>query len=138
MKRSCVTAILAACGLALATASSAEAQWHNPWNPVVHNSGQWAMYHGWNPWTGHTSSTHQTTVNASAYDPNRWMMDPGSLRYHNEWVPNGYGGWTRQTGTSWTSNGVYHHNMNQQTTQHTPWGTTTHNHHNIRSKKPNR
>ena len=140
MKRTCVTAVLVACGLALALAmtSNAHAQWppiQSPWNPVVNNSGQIVTGIGWNPWTGLNVNTFQQTVNASAYDPNRGRIDPGSLRHHNEWVPDGRGGWVRQTGTSWTSYGVYHHNMHYQNSHQTPFGQVNTHHQNLKSMK---
>lgn len=105
----------------------------SPWNPnpVVAGTGQVWTGSVYNPYTGQSlNTTYGEQVHASAYDPNRGYVDPGSMRQVNRYVPDGRGGFILQQGQAWTSNGVSHSDLYQtHTYQTSPWSyqqDTTH------------
>ena len=84
-----------------------------PPNPLVQDSGRYVA----GVWRGpvgvrHHVATNREQVYASAYDPNRGYVDPGSMQYVDGWRSDGRGGTYRQSGYAWTSNGVPHEDMN--------------------------
>jgi hypothetical protein len=96
-------------------------------NPVIYNSGRHATSHSYNPYSGHYHvDTHRTRVHASAMDPYRGYADAGSRYYVDRYASDGAGGYVRERGWHWTSNGVRH----QSTTRHhayatSPWSSRT-------------
>jgi len=79
-----------------------------PPNPVVYDSGRSVS----GVYTGplgirYQVHTERERVHASALDPNRDVVDAGSLRYVDHYVGSG-ANYHREQGYHWTSNGVPH------------------------------
>ena len=103
----------------------------HPWfvdpNPVVRDSGRFttgSYSYGWFGLRRHTT-THRDQARVSAFDPDRAHVDPGSVRRVDEWVPDGRGGYCRQHGHRWTSNGVPHGDITTSQQHRSWWGFRT-------------
>ncbi len=82
-----------------------------PWNPTVAQTPNHLSGFHYDPATGRwTIDTDQSKVKASAEDPNRGHIDPGSWRRVDRWEGN-----THVTGSRWTSYGVPHSDLHYHT-----------------------
>ena len=76
----------------------------------------------YDPYTGITDLNRQSIeTRASALDPNRHVVDPGSFRQIDRWIRVD-GRLVREHGTAWTSYGVPHSNITRDSTTHLPGG----------------
>jgi hypothetical protein len=88
-------------------------------NPVVLDSGRYVSGYCAGPrGVRRHVETNQERVHASALDPNRAAVDPGSLVQVDRYVP-GPCGWQREQGYYWTSFGVPHSDVNRSRTYRT-------------------
>ncbi|MFH5805002.1 hypothetical protein [Alienimonas sp. DA493] len=95
--------------------------YYPPHNPVIHQGGSVSGH--FDPWTNHTTINQGTqTTFHSATDPNRHVVDPGSMQYVNRMVLRN-GQWVRETGRRWTSYGVPHADLNYGSTTYIPNGS---------------
>jgi hypothetical protein len=82
-----------------------------PWNPTVAQTPNHLSGFHYDPSTGRwTVDTTQSKAKASATDPNRGHIDPGSWRPVDRWEGN-----THVTGSRWTSYGVPHSDLHYHT-----------------------
>lgn len=97
------------------------AAWPWPWvNPEIYNSGNQMTGIQFDPFTGRiTVRTDRTRVRESYLDPNRGLVDAGSLRYVDEVQVDASGVQWRVQGWQWTSNGVPHGNLNRSRVRNT-------------------
>ena len=77
-----------------------------PYNPVIQDQAQYDMVYDrfsrtWKP------RRKQISIHDSARDPNRNVVDPGSMRYSTRWEYRN-GVYTKVISRSWTSYGVPH------------------------------
>lgn len=93
----------------------------NPWvgpavnpNPVVFNGGVNVTGVGTDAFGRPVVQTNQTVATASAFDPNRNVVDPGSMQTSSSIVTDSFGNSYQETTTSWTSFGVPHSDTNRQ------------------------
>ncbi len=78
-------------------------------NPVVIDTVRNVTGVEYDPWNDQvTIHRHRDLVRASAWDPARGHVDPGSLHYVDRYVRDQYGRLYREQGYKWTSNGVPH------------------------------
>jgi hypothetical protein len=78
-------------------------------NPVVLDSGRHVTGVDYDPWNDQlTIQRHRDLVRASAFDPARGYVDPGSLHYVDRYLRDAYGRLYRERGYKWTSYGVPH------------------------------
>ncbi|MEM9702932.1 MAG: hypothetical protein AAF907_10875, partial [Planctomycetota bacterium] len=88
-------------------------------NPIVHRDG--FVDTEYDPFTNITDVNRQTlSTRASAYDPNRGVVDPGSLRQIDRWIRVN-GQWVREHGTTWTSYGVPHGHLTRDRSTFRPY-----------------
>ena len=98
----CVAAVFAFAGI-----RHADAQGFG--NPVVIDTGRNVTGVEYDPWNDQvTVHRHRDLVRASAWDPARGYVDPGSLHYVDRYVRDQYGRLYREQGYKWTSYGVPH------------------------------
>jgi hypothetical protein len=98
----CVAAAFASFGL-----PPADAQGFG--NPVVIDTGRHVTGVEYDPWNDQlTVHRHRDLLRASAWDPARGYVDPGSLHYVDRYVRDQYGRLYREQGYKWTSYGVPH------------------------------
>jgi len=82
------------------------------WNPTIFDTGTQFQDMQYDPFTNSMiMRTRRTSVKASAMDPNRNWVDPGSKRWVNEIRMDAQGNQWRVRGWQWTSNGVPHGNL---------------------------
>jgi hypothetical protein len=85
-------------------------------NPTISDSGY--LPQGWriDPFTGRlVVDVNRDRIKDSALDPNRGIVDPGSLRNIDQWETDANGVVWHITGTEWTSYGVPHSNLRRRT-----------------------
>lgn len=91
--------------------------WPNPYpwhNPTVWDSGSRLTNIYVDPYTGQVRiRTHRDQVRASALDPHRNHVDPGSRRYVNRIERDMFGNVYRVQGYTWTSYGRPHSTLNR-------------------------
>lgn len=82
---------------------------HGTWNPAVETSNPTLRGLSYDPMTGRlTAHTESHEVRASALDPNRHIVDPGSRRARSSVSKDSYGNVYVVEVISWTSYGVPH------------------------------
>lgn len=112
--------------LGILTVASALAATHSasgqpPYNPVDGDTGRYVTGSGYDPFSNnYVVGTNREMARASAYDPNRGVVDPGSYRYVNRWVRDETGAMVQEYGYTWTSYGVPHGNLKRVQTTYTP------------------
>jgi hypothetical protein len=104
---SCLAGLCVAAAFGLVGLNRADAQGFG--NPVVIDSGRHVTGVEYDPWNDQvTVHRHRDLVRASAWDPARGYVDPGSLHYVDRYVRDEYGRLFREQGYKWTSYGVPH------------------------------
>ncbi len=105
-------ALAASVSLAVSAAANAQHLVQVPGgNPVIAASGNHVTGVTYDQWGRPMIHRHQDQVHASAMDPNRGYVDPGSLQYVNEIRYDRHGRPYRVQGYRWTSYGVRHGNL---------------------------
>ena len=114
--------------MAVSTVNAEDKGWgRRSRNPVIYNSGRYATSYSYNPYADHFHvNTHRTRVHASAMDPYRGYADAGSRHYVDRYVSDGTGGYVRERGWHWTSNGIRHQDTTRNHVYATsPWSSRT-------------
>ncbi|MEO6808789.1 MAG: hypothetical protein ABI353_06725 [Isosphaeraceae bacterium] len=92
-----------------------------PPNPIVGDTGRYVTTNQYDPFSNnYVTGTNRDMTRASAYDPNRNVIDPGTYQYVNRWVTDEYGRRVQEYGYTWTSYGVPHGNLKRVQTTYTP------------------
>lgn len=113
--------VLGVLTVAVTLAATSSVHGQQPFNPVVTDSGRYVTGSGYDPFSNnYVVDTHREMSRASAYDPNRGVVDPGSYRYVNRWVRDETGAMVQEYGYTWTSYGVPHGNLKRVQTTYTP------------------
>ncbi len=83
-------------------------------NPIIHDSGRQTRQAACSDWVDMPGPrrTHREVIHASALDPDRDQVDRGSRQHIDRLASDGRGGYYRQRGHLWTSNGIEHSDVN--------------------------
>jgi hypothetical protein len=120
MIRTRLFAAVAASALSLLITNKSHGQWSVSFNPVVGASDRYITGSYWDPMTGrYVLQTDQQVVHASATDPLRNDVLPGSVRYVDYYERDWAGRLIHVTGWQWLSvNGAPHSTLTRTVNQY--------------------